>query len=407
MDDLIKQINHENPNIDTILKQIKENEKILATNKIHFCSIFPFEESILILSSDNFSNTSKAYLLYFIGYFALSESFFPIDLFERDDVISLLFSFLNANSMIRNQCVHAFQNIVPKSHKYIKYLLENDIFSFVVETKPYFRIIDIITQMFEHYMKNQSFITDSPFTEENIELLIHIFEIYFNTKKPKEMSYALKYFRSFLLFFDSKFHYNEESSNPLLSYLCTNIPLKELLLSSSKEVVEQSGLLLELLPKLSIEYVQLLINSFLHHGLSLETVFHIFLQNIDEWGGYDKDIILEFIRSSIPNSSFHIAKLGSQIYLKLCNANEEWDTEIMSTIARFVSEPDLTFQIFQLFIELNETIPSQESKLTEEDISDFHEIIQELMPVAEETLCSNDQKIATISLEFIKTFEQT
>ena len=412
MDELIQQINHENPDIENVLKNLKEKELILATNKIHFCSIFPFEECLLILSDSNSSKTTIAYLLYFIGYFALSESFFPIELFERDDVISLLFSFLTANQMIRNQCVHVFQNIIQKSSKYIKFLLENDILTFIIETKPYFRIIDILTQIFDYYLNHEEEMENCPFTEQNIELLLHIFEIYFSTNKPKEMSYSLKYFRYLLTFYNIKYPDNnneEEEGNPvntyLISYLKEKIHLNQLLLSSNKEITDQAGLLLEFLPNPSIEYVRILIDSYSHHELSLEIVFKILLKNIDEWGGFDKDIIIEFIRNSIPTSSFQIAKFGAQIYLKLYNVNDEFDIDIIRTLSRFASEEDLTFQIFQLFLEINDAIQSKQNSSSEDEISEFHEIAQDLLEIAEESLLSQDQNISAISLQFIKTFE--
>ena len=81
MDELFSQISLNNSDLGNTLTLIKQRELEISADKARFCIIFPFEESLKIISEDSVNNIIKSYLLYFIGYFALCDDLFPLKLF--------------------------------------------------------------------------------------------------------------------------------------------------------------------------------------------------------------------------------------------------------------------------------------------------------------------------------------
>ena len=386
---LFQELSAPTENINDAIRLLnKEDRQVLNHH-----SIFPYEAVLNLLSSDAITNFSKTILLYIIGLLAELNDF-QLQFFENDDAFALIFSFLSGKNKIREQAVRVFQSLVKKSVFISNNLLGNDFLAFVTQSPPFFRTIDAFSTIIKSIMNGE---IENPFSEESLEMFLEIFSAYMQSGE-KEIAGALEFLD---VLFD--FYKESEESIEVLDTILNDearLNLRSLMKSENKKVVNASAKLLLRMAEPSIQFVDLLINGYLDKAVPLDLVFSILFKNTSEWSGYNKDIIVDFIRNNIPIASFNTAKIGIRLYLSFCNLAEEWDFEIASAIAKFASEEDMAALILRTFVDcLNSA-----SDLSENE-DELESIINEIQPIAEDELHSDDPEISGAAFEFLSALE--
>jgi hypothetical protein len=241
-------------------------------------------------------------------------------------------------------------------------------------------------------------IGNNPFNEESLPIFIDIYNKYLQSGE-KEVTGALE-------LFDVLFDFYQESEESLEELNCilndaTKLNIKALMQSDYHPVVVAAAKLLRRVEGASIEFVDILIDGFLKHGIPLDVVFSIMLKNSSEWSGYNKDIVLDFIRNSIPSAPFNTAKIGVKLFISFCNLAEEWDYQIASALTKFALEEDMTVPILNTFIACLSSL----SEFNESEKEEMESIISDLTPIAEEAIQSKDTEVSEAALLFLSAIE--
>lgn len=365
IDELIKQINPESPQLLQILETLKSRERELPARGEYYSSLFPVEQAMIILSN-GFSNKIKVLILYFLGFFARYSNF-NIKTFENLATISVFFGLFNQSSLITKQIYHVLQNLTSNSIAISHILAENHILEKSFEEKPYFRIIDTVLNVIS--------LDNFEITEEILTALNNFITTYLNAGN-KEKAGALR-LASYL---QSKNLYDYSGLN-IHQYICSQD--KDLASSACELVLE--------LENPSFTYLPEIIDATTKSFVPFETTFEILLKNHDSWSGYNKDIVFEFIRFNIIDGTYDESKLATKLYLLYCDSENEWDYEIISHIIKFCDEKEMAIEIFQCIIKYSELVKAGN------DLEGFAEILEEISIFIDDHMTSDNETLAFLA----------
>ena len=425
IENLFSQFNYSNPDILNLTKQIKlhEREIIKSVNFSDYQKLFPFSEAInILLNAEN--ATLKLNILNIIHIFSRNSfPHFPINLFENEEFILFLLSFLNESVLFRRAASFIIFDLCQQSQFVRELILQNDFINqFVLQQKPFSTYLDILFSLID----NNNVDIDSS--------IVDIYNYYINTSfnlnhddidnvsetVSKTISLCSRIISCII-------HSKQEEKDVSFQFNYQKIPIIQLLNTEIRSICESVLFLIEHISELEtilgmpysiLNYIDIILALYQKHVLCAYNTFRFIFIEFDtihdsspeQFESFKLNII-QIILQEIENDKLNneASKYVINILFKydleyVMNMDIEMLTNIMNFISKYALDPE--FSILSLsFVEicLNHFITKG---IFESFVSDNELLIECIKSLVDECITSDKYEIAHLATNILKLLNQ-